>query len=440
MAELWYYTNEGVQMDAVPLKELKRLVDAGTLKPTDMVWQDGMPRWIRASSVTDLFPDPATALDHYFTNTAGKTTTTAETSAPHTSVKAANLPTPSTTAGAPASDDQSPTSKSSAEPEHRKPPRRRTEPASSGGGMNWGILIAIFLGAGVLLTGLVVGVVILIVVSRSPDDGGKDGIAAKKDAIAKDGPKADGGKAIPNLDKIKQNPGGNIPKIVGQPEYTVSVAPQQANGREFIFEAGATYEIVVKSQPRHPDIDLYVLNPANNFVEVSDGSIGPDSFVRWSPNRTGPYRVEVRNLNGVTRVQSKVTIRMVTSPPNRDKQEEKKDDKNDPQTDPLPPDTFEKSGDKQIPSLPAGKEISFKFRVKVGHKASFSMTTTKAINPKVGLIVVKESDNSVLAEDKDAGANPRVLLELPRTEIVRVRIINNGKTSIRGTLLYEVSP
>ena len=438
MAELWYYTNEGVQMDAAPLKELKRLVDAGTLKPTDMVWQDGMPRWIRASSVTDLFPDPVTALDHYFTNTAGKTTTTAETSAPHTSVKPANVPTsPATT-----SDEKSATKTSSdgEESERRKPPRRRTEPASSSGGMNWGILIAIFLGAGVLLTGLVVGVVILIVVSRSPDDGGKDGIAAKKDAIAKDGPKADGGKAIPNLDKIKQNPGGNIPKIVGQTEYTVSVAPQQANGREFIFEAGANYEIVVKSQPRQPDVDLYVMNPANNVVEVSDDSIGPDSLVRWSPNRPGPFRVEVRNLNGVTRVQSKVTIRMVTPPPNRDKQEEKKDDKNDPQTDPLPPDTFEKSGGKQITSLPAGKEVSFKFRVKVGYKASFSMTTTMAFNPKVGLIVVKESDNSVLAEDKGAGANPRVLLELPRTEIVRVRIINNGKTSISGTLLYEVSP
>ena len=69
MAEMWYYTTEGKQMDAVTIQELKRLVRDGTLKPTDMVWKEGMPRWIRASSVTELFPDPTAALDPYFTST-----------------------------------------------------------------------------------------------------------------------------------------------------------------------------------------------------------------------------------------------------------------------------------------------------------------------------------------------------------------------------------
>src|SRR5436309_1168258 len=58
MAELWYYTNEGKQMDAVAMKELKRLVGDGPLKPTDMVWKEGMPRWTRASSLKEVFPDP----------------------------------------------------------------------------------------------------------------------------------------------------------------------------------------------------------------------------------------------------------------------------------------------------------------------------------------------------------------------------------------------
>ena len=69
MAEMWYYTNEGKQMDAVTIKELKRLVGDGVLKPTDMVWKDGMPRWIRASSVAELFPDPSSSLDRFFTST-----------------------------------------------------------------------------------------------------------------------------------------------------------------------------------------------------------------------------------------------------------------------------------------------------------------------------------------------------------------------------------
>src|ERR1043166_5203881 len=69
MAEMWYYTNEGKQMDPVSMKELKRLVGDGTLKPTDMVWKEGMPRWIRASSMKELFPDPMTALDKFFSHT-----------------------------------------------------------------------------------------------------------------------------------------------------------------------------------------------------------------------------------------------------------------------------------------------------------------------------------------------------------------------------------
>ena len=87
MAEMWYYTCEGKQMDPVSIKELKRLVGDGVLKPTDMVWQEGMPRWIRASSVKELFPDPAAALDHFFTNpkepaAASRATASAKSGAP----------------------------------------------------------------------------------------------------------------------------------------------------------------------------------------------------------------------------------------------------------------------------------------------------------------------------------------------------------------------
>ena len=57
-AEMWYYTTEGKQMDPVSIRELRRLVEDGLLRPTDMVWKDGMERWIRASSVKELFPDP----------------------------------------------------------------------------------------------------------------------------------------------------------------------------------------------------------------------------------------------------------------------------------------------------------------------------------------------------------------------------------------------
>src|SRR4051812_23601622 len=65
-AEMWYYTTEGKQMDPVSIRELRRLVEDGLLRPTDMVWKDGMERWIRASSVKELFPDPGSELEKYF--------------------------------------------------------------------------------------------------------------------------------------------------------------------------------------------------------------------------------------------------------------------------------------------------------------------------------------------------------------------------------------
>src|SRR5260370_42243871 len=57
MAERWFYTCEGKQMEPVTAAELKQLAAKGMLKPTDMVWKEGMPKWVRASSTQDLFSE-----------------------------------------------------------------------------------------------------------------------------------------------------------------------------------------------------------------------------------------------------------------------------------------------------------------------------------------------------------------------------------------------
>ena len=57
--ELWYYTCEGKQMEPVSAAELKQLASSGMLKPTDMVWREGMPKWLRAGSTRGLFGDEA---------------------------------------------------------------------------------------------------------------------------------------------------------------------------------------------------------------------------------------------------------------------------------------------------------------------------------------------------------------------------------------------
>jgi hypothetical protein len=53
----WHYTING-QPAAVPVNaaQLKQLAESGQLKPTDLVWQEGMLEWAPAGSIKGLFP------------------------------------------------------------------------------------------------------------------------------------------------------------------------------------------------------------------------------------------------------------------------------------------------------------------------------------------------------------------------------------------------
>ena len=57
MADLWYYTREGKAMDPVSQAQLKKLAASGQLRPTDLVWKEGMPKWVRAGSAKELYGD-----------------------------------------------------------------------------------------------------------------------------------------------------------------------------------------------------------------------------------------------------------------------------------------------------------------------------------------------------------------------------------------------
>ena len=58
----WYYAAGGNQAGPVGSDELKRLAASGELKPTDLVWRDGLADWTPASKIQGLFgPGPAAA-------------------------------------------------------------------------------------------------------------------------------------------------------------------------------------------------------------------------------------------------------------------------------------------------------------------------------------------------------------------------------------------
>lgn len=61
MASEWMYAQEGKQYGPVSSSQLKALAESGKLKPTDLVWKDGMAQWAAASKLQNLFT-PTTPL------------------------------------------------------------------------------------------------------------------------------------------------------------------------------------------------------------------------------------------------------------------------------------------------------------------------------------------------------------------------------------------
>lgn len=55
----WYLARDGQQHGPVTDVELKKIIELGYLKPTDLVWRQGMSEWAMAESVLDLRSAPA---------------------------------------------------------------------------------------------------------------------------------------------------------------------------------------------------------------------------------------------------------------------------------------------------------------------------------------------------------------------------------------------
>jgi hypothetical protein len=55
-AAAWHYRVGDLQAGPVPWEELAASARSGNLKPSDLVWTEGMPAWQPAASVAGLFP------------------------------------------------------------------------------------------------------------------------------------------------------------------------------------------------------------------------------------------------------------------------------------------------------------------------------------------------------------------------------------------------
>lgn len=413
MAEMWYYTCEGKQMDPVTMKELKRLVGDGTLKPTDMVWKEGMPRWIRASSVQELFPDPTAALDKYFTNaneSERKAPQVTGVTAPTGKSSPAGLGTAQAPAASPPRADEEPQPKrrrsadSDEDDNSRRPPRRR--PEAKGSGSSIFIILFLLIGLVVLLGGLFGGVLILVLKFKPAGDQNPPLAEEKKEK-----------RAIP---------------INGVEKFEFQLRPNDRKDKLFAFRQGVHYDIAVKSQPdiQAVNVHLFVYD-ANGNREMGDIGPGPNRQKRWTPREGGEYRVEVANVGGGRDVKAEVTI--------------KESDPAGAKIEPLPKGVLEGQG--VVPSprviLPNG-EFILKFRVKAGYEASVSATPVFAKpDSDLNIYVFKANDptNTVIVSDTRPDASARVTFNLPDQEIVRVRVHNASKKAANKIqVIYNVGP
>jgi hypothetical protein len=55
----WFYAERGQQRGPVSFEELQAMAAAGQLRPSDLVWREGLPEWIPASTQPELFGQPA---------------------------------------------------------------------------------------------------------------------------------------------------------------------------------------------------------------------------------------------------------------------------------------------------------------------------------------------------------------------------------------------
>ncbi len=69
MATQWYYAQNNQQFGPIPGEQLRGMLSTGALRPSDLVWAEGLSAWTRADQVPSLMParapNPATPAPIY---------------------------------------------------------------------------------------------------------------------------------------------------------------------------------------------------------------------------------------------------------------------------------------------------------------------------------------------------------------------------------------
>jgi hypothetical protein len=298
MAEMWYYTQDGKPMEPVPREELQRLAVSGLLKPTDLVWKDGMADWVRAGAASGLYSEDEAI-------TATEVASSSGTSRPRNSWQPA-VQSGGVRRSSWGDDDE----KEDAE----RLRRRRTHPQRRR--MSAGLKVVLFLG-GSLVALIAIGVALTAVRSHERARAAQAQALQRRQALRFN--QAPGGVIRPRFNAPLQGPFEHPPSFMGPitvgPQDTLlknqiddadSRAHMQLHDEEGLFEGllrckvftvamteGKTYTIRLESL--HFDAALTIED--SNFLQLADdddsggGPLGLDALIKFPCRRTGNYRV-----------------------------------------------------------------------------------------------------------------------------------------------------
>jgi hypothetical protein len=270
MAEQWYYTANRQQMGPVSFEELQQLATRGLLKPSDLVWTDGMSEWVKASLQKGLFAEIEAAPPK------AKRARSDDDEEPRRRRRRDeddDDESPRQRRRRDDDDDEEPRQRrrrddddDDDEDERRRRARRRREDdddddeddratrrrrARQKEGMAVGLKIGLAIGGGVFLLLLLgFGFVFLLV----------------------------------NTDGTPSN-------------YSINnLQPKTANDRNVFLKAGKQTTISMTSTSRDPrnDVDLFVY--LNNRQIISDVTVGPNATVTFFPPQDGFYKIQVQNI------------------------------------------------------------------------------------------------------------------------------------------------
>jgi hypothetical protein len=245
MAGQWFYTVNRQQQGPVSWEQLYRLAERGELHPGDMVWQEGMPNWVKAKTTPGLFGDAG--------DTRGRRALDNDDDRRPSRLD---------------DDDQPHRARSDRDDENEegdRPRRRRRKE----GGMPVGLKVGLIVG-GVVVGLLIVGVILILVLQPGDSDRGLFEVPV--------------GGSVVKTGTLTSRDGRDPKRGITCHIYEVK------------FVANRAYTIDLESNAF--DAFLRLENSNRQELAWNDDFIGLNSRIVYVAPNTGTYRIIATSLNG----------------------------------------------------------------------------------------------------------------------------------------------